>query len=152
MTLALCATMTPLGSPARATAASPDAKVVAMKAPMTVIGFDPEVAAANGYEIVNGKDGKRHSVKKEDTGGVVASGTVVDNCGSSYLRMYGTGGPILIDDGIHCKAWCNLLPLGSGHLRAPRGSITVGAAVSRTRPIGTVPWRPVWIVDSTAVS
>ena len=54
----------PLGSSTRATAASLDTKVVAMQTPMTVIGFDSEVAAANGYEIVTGKDGKRHSLKK----------------------------------------------------------------------------------------
>ena len=38
-----------------------------------------------------------------DTGGVVASGTEVDNCGSSYLRMYGTVGRYLLTTGFTVK-------------------------------------------------
>ncbi len=102
--LALSATLAPWGLTAPATAAPAEKKVIKIYAPMAVIGFDTKVAAANGYEIVTMKDGTRRSVKKGSASGdVSAAGTVSGNCGSSYLRMYGSVGRYFLQTGFTLK-------------------------------------------------
>lgn len=104
LVLALSATLAPLGLTAPAAAAPAEKKVITIYAPMTVIGFDAKVAAANGYVIVAMKDGKRRSVKKGSVvGDVSAAGTVSGNCGSSYLRMYGSVGRYSLQTGFTLK-------------------------------------------------
>jgi hypothetical protein len=53
---------------------------------MTVVGFDREVAEANGYEIVTRPDGTEASVKKGELT-TQGSNTVVGSCGLSYVEL-----------------------------------------------------------------
>lgn len=52
--------------------------------PMTVVGFDPEVAAANGYPTTP------PPVEPSD-GEVSIQGSVFGNCGFSYVELYDAG-------------------------------------------------------------
>ena len=65
---------------------------------MALVGFDREVAAANGYEIRTDAQGVEYSVpigtpSQETLGGglVTPQTTVTGNCGSSYVELYDVG-------------------------------------------------------------
>lgn len=65
--------------------------------PMVVTDFDEEVAAANGYEIIELADGTRASVPVDrlstnlDDLGVENYNTVAGNCGTSTVYMHDDG-------------------------------------------------------------
>jgi hypothetical protein len=83
-TAALVAWATPAGAAT--------APVTTVTTDMHVIGFDAAVAAAHGYEIRTGADGRQYSVKKESADGTVNPLNVVSgNCGISYVYEYGIG-------------------------------------------------------------
>lgn len=96
--------LTGIGASA-ATAADELANESVVEVPMTVIAFDREIAAANGYEIRTDDRGYEYSVPvgtpadapvtgplvPGDDAAVQARGTSVGNCGSSYVDVrYGT--------------------------------------------------------------
>jgi len=76
-------------TPASASTAAP--KSITVSRGMTVTGFDPAVAAAHGYVIQTGKDGRQHSVKKGQLS-PMGYDEVTGNCGLSYINFNGIGG------------------------------------------------------------
>jgi hypothetical protein len=83
--------------------ASPDVGVerTSLRMPMQVTGFDPEVAAANGYEIVQTPTGQEASVPVEKatetrSGDFTPAGenTRWGNCGYSFVELENVGGKV----------------------------------------------------------
>jgi hypothetical protein len=58
---------------------------------MHSIGFDASVAAAHGYEIRTGPDGKQYSVRKGASAYASPFGVVSGNCGTSWVWEDGIG-------------------------------------------------------------
>jgi hypothetical protein len=93
------ATASPSVDGASTTATAPDqpehtGAVKRITKGMTVVGFDREVAEANGYEIITRPDGTQASVKKGELT-TQGSSTVVGSCGISFVELFdapGTGG------------------------------------------------------------
>lgn len=69
-------------------------ETVSVTMPMTVVGYDEEIAAANGFEIVTNPDGSQSSIPITDEAkalvadapDVGARDTVVGDCGQSWLN------------------------------------------------------------------
>jgi hypothetical protein len=79
--------MTVGGATAAAAATTPEPTVTTVTA-MHVIGFDRDVAKANGFEIRTGADNKEYAVAAGD---VSPANVVSGNCGFSYVYEYGIG-------------------------------------------------------------
>lgn len=58
---------------------------------MHVVGFDAKVAAAHGYVIRTGPDGKQYTAKQGSSATNVPHNVVGGNCGYSYVYEYGIG-------------------------------------------------------------
>jgi hypothetical protein len=72
---------------------------------MTIVGFDPAVAKANGYEVRTGSDGKQYPVMKGGGVSTNVTGTVYGNCGSSYVTLTALGNrKVLIETGFNVIA------------------------------------------------
>lgn len=90
--------------------------------PMSVLGYDESVAAANGFRIVTHGDGSWESVAVTETAkrlnvktgimrpattapdGAAAKGTVYGNCGSSWVNAYDSGRHVPLGTGYTVKA------------------------------------------------
>ena len=70
---------------------------------MVVVGFDPDVARANGYEIGTRPDGTQYAIGADTSAaavspsqialpeGVSPANVVTGDCGSSYVNLYDVG-------------------------------------------------------------
>lgn len=86
------------GVPAHAALTDDGTVLETQTVPMVLIGFDEEVANANGYHLVDLADGSTVSVPNSQLSSEVGSlavtplNTVGGNCGSSTLYMFDSGG------------------------------------------------------------
>ena len=88
---AVLALLAPTAAQASAVPASIPTKSFRVVKPMQVVGFDREVAAANGYEIRVNNEGQEYSVPVGSDASVTPSNTVTGNCGSSYVQITPVG-------------------------------------------------------------
>ncbi|MFK4806775.1 hypothetical protein ACI3KX_13010 [Microbacterium sp. ZW CA_36] len=106
--IALCsAVLMPAAANAQPKAPTPQDMTDIQTAPMNLVGFDPEIAAANGYEIRTLPNGREYSVPigtpssfvpdptdtapgSAEPGQVTTFATVWGDCGSSYVMVNNT--------------------------------------------------------------
>jgi hypothetical protein len=79
------------GLPATQASAAIPAKSFKVVRPMQAIGFDRDVAAANGFEIRVNNQGHEYSVPVGSDASATPSNTVTGNCGSSYVQITPVG-------------------------------------------------------------
>lgn len=78
-----------------AQAAEPELEPGTYTQGMTIVGYDRELAASNGYEIRIDSQGREYSVKKgtpKDQGSTQRTTTIRGNCGSSFVTITAAGG------------------------------------------------------------
>ncbi|MGH3932417.1 MAG: hypothetical protein ACRDTF_20855 [Pseudonocardiaceae bacterium] len=102
--------------------------------PMTIAGFDPAVAEANGYEIRTDAQGRQYSVKRGTLTGAEplseGGGRVDGDCGFSFVKINGIGN--------------NTARLETGFgVRAPVNAYEWHVSIIDTRGVSTQDWGPV---------
>jgi ABC-type amino acid transport substrate-binding protein len=119
--------------PATATATRTAQHGELISVPMKIVGFDPAVAKAHGYEIRTDAQGHQYSVKIGAKAGsaaarVTPNNSLDGNCGTSYLWYYAIGN--------------QAATLDTGFYNLPAPAIHYTWKVSVTDAIGTgvVPW------------
>ncbi|MEU3764812.1 hypothetical protein AB0E55_07075 [Amycolatopsis keratiniphila] len=71
---------------------------------MNAVGYDADVATANGYEVRTRPDGIQYSVKRGTPAEVIPMDVVSGNCGRSWMWLDGIGGrSVRINTGFHVR-------------------------------------------------